>query len=222
MTRRRHSSAIAAFALLGSLMGPGLFEAPAANAHEREHAGSAREPDVAPAPDIAPALDGPVDRAGAPSQAPSTGSAHEHRHREKTGIARVVAWLGNFHPLMVHFPIGMLVGAAIAEALLLATRRERFDQAGRFCLWVGAIAAVPTALLGWLFAGFAVFDDDWLLTTHRWLGTLTAVWAAVVLMLRERARRGRHRPALFLGALLALGTGFFGGALVHGLDHYAW
>ena len=134
----------------------------------------------------------------------------------------MIAWLGNFHPPMVHFPIAMLMGAAIAEALLLVTGRELFGQSARFCLWVGALSAVPTVVLGWFFGGWALVDDNWLLTAHRWIGTTTAVWAVAVLGLRERAGSGSYRPALFLGALLASVTGFFGGALVYGLEHYVW
>jgi uncharacterized membrane protein len=124
---------------------------------------------------------------------------------------------------MVHFPIAMLIGAALAEVLLMSTGREIFQQAARFCVWIGALSAVPTAVLGWCFGGFQVADDEWILTVHRWLGTLTASWAIALLAIREhRGGQRSYRPLVFIGAALAMATGFFGGAMIYGLDHYAW
>ena len=67
------------------------------------------------------------------------------------------------------------------------------------------------------------------MTTHRWLGTATAACAGLVLVLRERSRRPDRRRTrmwfrvmLLAMAALALVTGFFGGAAVFGLGHYAW
>ncbi len=68
-----------------------------------------------------------------------------------------------------------------------------------------------------------------MLTTHRWIGTATAVWAVVTLVLSEAGRRPRYaswrpwyRLALFGGAVLVGVTGHFGGTLVFGLDYYQW
>jgi uncharacterized membrane protein/YHS domain-containing protein len=162
-----------------------------------------------------------------------TERAHEHMHEHEQatahGLARLIAWLGKFHPPMVNFPVAMLIGAALAELLLILTRRPLFADAGRFCLWFGAVGAVAAAALGWFFGGFHLSDDSWILTTHRWLGTTTAVWAILVLIVAERSRRSpnqrsriAYRAALGLGIALLTATGFFGGSLVYGLDHYAW
>jgi len=162
------------------------------------------------------------------ASAAATVPGHAHERRDAEGAAKLIAWLGNFHPPSVHFPIAMLLGAALAELLAMWTHDERYAQAGRFCLWTGGLAAVAAAALGWCFAGFEIGADDWILRTHRWLGTATAVWAVVLLALassrsqRSPARRSAYRVALFLGAFLVAATGFFGGALVHGIDHYAW
>lgn len=154
---------------------------------------------------------------------------HRHEHGEAVGFfARLVAWLGRFHPPAVNFPIAMISGAALAELLLIATGRSFFANAGRFCLWVGCLGAVAAAMLGWFFAGFHLVDDSWILTTHRWLGTSAGLWSVLVLVLGERAirradaSRRAFRVVLFSGAGFVTVTGFFGGSLIYGLNHYAW
>lgn len=157
---------------------------------------------------------------------------HEHQHGEAGeahGLGRLIAWLGNFHPPMVNFPIAMLFGAAVAELLRMVTKRPYFADAARFCLWFGALGALAAATLGWFFGGFHLTDHSWVMTTHRWLGTTTALWALLVLVLGERAYRHSgavrlkaYRVTLFVGAALVMTTGFLGGAMVYGLDHYAW
>jgi uncharacterized membrane protein len=128
---------------------------------------------------------------------------------------------------MVHFPIATLTAAAVAELLFVGTRNPSFAHAARFSVWFGTISALTAGLLGWLFAGLHLVDDRWLMTTHRWLGTGVAASSVLVLILCERSQRSSvsrtaFRVALFGIALLVSATGFFGGALVYGLDHYAW
>jgi mono/diheme cytochrome c family protein/uncharacterized membrane protein len=147
----------------------------------------------------------------------------------RTGFfGKLADWLAKFHPPAVSFPVALLVAAAVAELLLVLTGRPLFDAAGRFCVWLGALAALPAAALGWCCGGFRLEDSDWVLATHRWLGTSTALGALALLALSEAARRpgGRARPwfraAVFAAAGLVLATGFFGGAVANGLAHYAW
>ncbi len=156
-------------------------------------------------------------------EAPGATPAHPY---PPEGVPRPLAWLGKFHPPAVNFPIAMLAAAALSELLLLRTGRQLFFHATRFSVWVGSLGALAAAILGWFFAGFRLADQEWLMTTHRWLGTSAFVWALLVLFLCERAyrmgERKAFRLALFPGAALVATTGFFGGALVYGIDHYAW
>ena len=64
---------------------------------------------------------------------------------------------------------------------------------------------------------------------HKWLGTGAAVWAllcagcAVFFECKEGSpERNRLRGALFIGALIISVTGFLGGAITYGLEHYKW
>ncbi len=164
-------------------------------------------------------------------------AAHQHPEAEASeaapahpyppeGVPRPLAWLGKFHPLVVHFPIAMLIAAALSELVLMRTGHELFFHSTRFAVWVGSLGAVTAAVLGWFFAGFRIADAEWLMTTHRWFGSSASALALVVLWLCERAYRKSERQAFRLALFpLAAGvamTGFFGGALIYGIDHYAW
>lgn len=155
---------------------------------------------------------------------------HEHDQPSTAAMPKFLEWLGRFHPATVHFPIGLLVAAALAELLGLITRRSSYSSTARFCLWLGALGAILAGGLGWLFGGFHLVDDDWILTTHRWVGTSTAVLAIVALIASEAHHRNvASRSAarwyfltLFIAAGLVTASGFFGGAMLYGIDHYMW
>jgi mono/diheme cytochrome c family protein/uncharacterized membrane protein len=147
----------------------------------------------------------------------------------KTFLAKLIRWLGKFHPPAVNFPIALLIAAAAAELLGIATGKPAFDAITRYCVWFGALTAVGAGTLGWFLGGFRLTDASWVLMTHRWLGTSTVVCAGLVLVLSEASRRSERRgtricfrAALFAIAALVSVTGFFGGAVVFGLDHYSW
>jgi uncharacterized membrane protein len=208
-----------------------LLALPAARAHEKHKTSPPAEIDSTAqasdgVPDVAPASSElPFEQAGSQS---SSADAHEglHEHAPR-GVPRLLAWFGKFHPLLTHFPIALLIAAALGEILLMRRPGMFFEHAVRFCVGFGAVAAMAAALLGWFFGGFQLNDDEWLMTAHRWTGTATAFWAVLLLVVSERtlagtAPRRSFRFALFAGAGLVAASGFLGGLLIYGLDHYAW
>jgi uncharacterized membrane protein len=140
-------------------------------------------------------------------------------------------WIGKFHPVSTHFPVGLMFAAVLAEGIAWFTRRESWLQTVRFLIIVAALGAVSATLLGWINAYFSSYDKapGALLWWHRWLGTGTALWAVIcgVVCIIDECREGsfernRLRVALFVGATLVGISGFLGSALIYGLDHYAW
>ncbi len=142
---------------------------------------------------------------------------------------KLARWLGKTHPPAVHFPIALLTAAMVAELLRMATGKPAFDAISRYCIWFGTLTAVTAGALGWCAGSFRLTDASWVLMTHRWLGTSTTVCAVLVLLLSEashrpdrRRTRMSFRVALLVVAVLVSATGFFGGAVVFGLNHYSW
>ncbi len=177
-----------------------------------------------------------IEPAEHPTSGPSRSGAEgrgagEGNLQGTSGLRRVGQFLGRFHPVVVHLPIGLLLAAALAEALFAWTRAEWLSGAARFSVLLGAITAVGAGSLGWLNAMSANYDGELarVLEYHRWLGTGTAALALVLALLSEVYRRRpaiiwrvAYRVSLFLTAAAVGLTGHFGGTLVYGVDYLKW
>jgi len=136
----------------------------------------------------------------------------------------ILRLLGPFHLIALHFPIALLIAAAVAEFRSIAQGYSAPTPAVRFCVLLGAVCAVITASLGWIHAanGHGAGAPQ-ILTLHRWIGTTAAMWAVGTVLLsawdqQRGVRSNWFRVWVFLGALLVAAAGHFGGMLVHGND----
>jgi uncharacterized membrane protein/YHS domain-containing protein len=193
--------------------------------------GEAHEHDEGPAGDHDDGASGDHDEAAGAEH--DDGEEHDHatgHGQEKTGLAKLIPWLGKFHPPTTHIPIGMLIGAALAEGLYILTKRDLFRNAGTFCVVLAGFGALAAVTLGWFNGGFTLTDDQWTQTVHRWLGTSTALLTVLTVALLIRTSKAGAKPSsrfayrvsLFVSAGMVGATGFFGGVIVYGLNHYAW
>lgn len=187
--------------------------------------------------DESTSLDGRVNRnAGISQDASADGHSHTHGHtsspradQELSQLERFLWWLGKFHPAAIAFPVGLIVATGLAELLYLTTRRPTFDAGSRFCMWLAGITSPIVAALGWSLSLHHPSGPAWVLETHQWLGSTTAAAAVIALLVLEtsihrhsRRLRKLYRVALLVTVGLVMGTGFFGGAMIYGVDHYRW
>ena len=147
-------------------------------------------------------------------------AAHAHAHGAERAPS-LLDRIGALHPAAVHFPIALLIGAALCELLFAASEAESLRHAARVMLWMGAAGAALAAPLGWLDARAHALGLDaeaaQVLEWHRWLGTATALGALALLFARERARLSR-RTLLAAGVAVALlvgVTGYLGAETAH-------
>jgi uncharacterized membrane protein len=143
----------------------------------------------------------------------------------------LVPFMGRFHPLAVHLPIGFIILVALGEALTLFPRlRERLDPALGLLLPPLLGAALGAFLLGLLVARHGGYPPR-LVALHRGfaLASMAGIGVCLVAWSEHRRRETRATRLLYRGALgltlvlLSL-TGHFGGALTHGegyLTRYA-
>jgi uncharacterized membrane protein len=54
----------------------------------------------------------------------------------------------NFHVILIHYPLGLLVVGTIIELFAFLWRRSAFRAAGRWMILIGALSLVPTATSG--------------------------------------------------------------------------
>jgi len=133
-----------------------------------------------------------------------------------------MSFIGKFHPLLVHFPIALVLTAAAAELVVIATQRQAWRTVAVTNIRAGAVVGVVTAIAGWLFASSPGVDATTALEWHRWLGLAGATGAIGAALLSSRLQRSSRRLAfgyrvtLFVSALLVAITGHLGGTLVWG------
>lgn len=139
------------------------------------------------------------------------------------GPSDFVLFIGRFHPLLVHLPIGFLMLAFLLE---LFGRFERYKDLGgavSFSLLLGGLSAVGTAGTGYLLSMDGGYGEG-ILSTHMWLGIAVALIALAAFVLRQWYYENPNLKKLYTGLLAAMvlclmGAGHYGGSLTHGSDY---
>ena len=133
-------------------------------------------------------------------------------------------FLGRLHPLIVHFPIGLLIVALILELFTLNKKNQELRPGINLLLVIGTLGAVISVAFGLLLKT----QDDYsgnLLTIHQWSGIATSILAAAtvrlhVLIIRQNRTNllKPYRAILIFTVLSVMIAGHYGAALTHGAD----
>ena len=135
-----------------------------------------------------------------------------------------MALLGRLHPLLIHFPIALVITAALAEGAAIVTADENWRTVAVGNVRAGAAFALLATIAGWRLALAPEMEVSPLLEWHRWLGTVAAGAALAAALATRGVRRrsalgGRiYRIALFTAGALVAVTGHIGGLLVWGAN----
>jgi uncharacterized membrane protein len=135
-------------------------------------------------------------------------------------VPNIVLFLGRFHPLLVHLPIGFLVLLVGLESLARLRRYRGANACAGYVLVMLVPAAVVSAGCGWLLSQSGEYEGE-LLRLHRWLGFATALLCGLVALCHWRRWTRAYLIFLYLSAVVLGLTGHFGGSLTHGSDYLA-
>jgi uncharacterized membrane protein len=136
-------------------------------------------------------------------------------------VSDAFAFVGRFHPLLVHFPIAFLLLAGALELLALRRRTGPPWLAARFpLLVVAAMAAAVAAADGYLLGASGGYGGP-TFERHLQLGIVVAICALVTALAawhRQRTGAGDRlvRAALVLTLAALTAAGHLGATLTHG------
>jgi uncharacterized membrane protein len=125
--------------------------------------------------------------------------------------------------MIVHFPISLILFAAILELWTIGKPDSKFKPGINLMLKAGVISALISIGLGLLLAG----NDDIsgvLLDRHRLTGILTGIGSVLILVFLQLSIKQQRfikwfRLSLFLTSLSVIITGHLGAALTHGENY---
>jgi uncharacterized membrane protein len=132
--------------------------------------------------------------------------------------------LGRMHPLVIHFPIALIIVACGVEVWHAARGERRPAPMGVACVALGAAGAAVAAGMGWLNAAYErPGSASSVLFLHRWIGIAVAVASAGLAVLSVRASRAEagivrslYRAGLVVTAVLVSVGAHLGGMMTYG------
>lgn len=130
-------------------------------------------------------------------------------------------FIGRFHPLLVHMPIGLLILAGLLEYFARKPKYQKLSGVVGFTLFLGALFAVFSCVSGWLLANRGAYIERSLFL-HRWLGIAVAVFAVLCWLIKTERLKKAAGAFKYLMVLMVAGifaTGHFGGNMTHGEDY---
>ena len=129
---------------------------------------------------------------------------------------------GRLHPMVVHFPISLLIFAGFLELFTLNKFNHSLRPGIRMLAIVGAISAVFSAIFGLLLATNENITGQ-TLDIHQWIGIASAGLSLILLFfMRKRKPKTKvipiYRSLLFISGIGVGLAGHFGASLTHGED----
>tara|TARA_Y100000294_G_scaffold169420_1_gene180565 strand:+ start:878 stop:1300 length:423 start_codon:yes stop_codon:yes gene_type:complete len=130
-------------------------------------------------------------------------------------------FFAKLHPLLVHFPVGLLVSGVLFELYGNLRGENSVAQAGAFNVRFGFWCSLPVAVVGFLGVMSIEVKDEFkpFLSRHILFAFSTVFLFLGVMLLSRFCDRtwGKMVYYFFLmaGLLAVLGAGYYGGELVH-------
>mgnify|MGYP000271214917 CR=1 FL=1 len=130
----------------------------------------------------------------------------------------ILTFFGRIHPLVVHFPIGFLLLAAIVE---ISTKWEKFQPLKKYTQYLWALGGI-SAFFAILFGYFLSLSGDYNADTvfwHKWSGIALLIFSIGCYYISKKQITIPFKGNGILLALIIITvfyTGHLGGNLTHG------
>src|SRR5690242_2868197 len=96
-------------------------------------------------------------------------------------------FIGRFHPLLVHLPIGILI-LSVFFIWLSAGRKSITNEAVRISLGIGALFAILSCITGYLLSRSGDYDSK-TVQWHQWMGISVAAMSIALWRIRASLLR---------------------------------
>jgi uncharacterized membrane protein len=125
-------------------------------------------------------------------------------------------FLGRFHPLVVHLPIGLILLVPLLE--IAGRVRPALLEAAAFVLSLSVFSCLLALTLGYLLA-YSSGDAGAGVARHMWGGIALTIGVLSCALVREASARGAYPWLLACVLLLLAWTAHQGGSLTHGNNY---
>lgn len=126
--------------------------------------------------------------------------------------------LGRLHPMIVHFPIVLLLVALFLEFLAWRKKSNYYNAAIKILIATGAISSVAAVVFGLLLANSGEYGGD-LLAFHQWTGIATMILALLTWFAYAQLSKPLQKVLLVLTVAGVTVGGHYGASLTHGEDY---
>ena len=133
-------------------------------------------------------------------------------------------FFAKLHPLLVHFPIGLLVTGTLFELYGNFRGEKIVAKAGSFNIKLGFWCSIPVAVIGFFgLMSLELKDEFKPFVAKHLLFTFSTIIIFFCVILLSRFRHKTwcnvlHHFLLMVGLFTVLNAGFYGGELVHRFD----
>lgn len=122
-------------------------------------------------------------------------------------------FIGAFHPLLVHLPVGILLLALLFQLLAQRGKYQSLSPAISIALLIGMLSAIASCISGYFLSGSGDYDEA-LLFKHQWFGIALALLTVAAYFSDRYKVQNKVLPWLMI--ILIFITGHFGGSITHG------
>lgn len=133
-----------------------------------------------------------------------------------------IRFLGRFHPVILHLPIGIFSLIIIQELLSMFTRYK--PQPGMIAIFIGAASSVVAVLFGFMLYMGGGYEMSELLSDHLWGGIIFSCASILTLIVKawplpEKFSQALYRVMLFGSVGIMTYASHDGASITHGEDY---